>query len=466
MAWFAARAVFFAVRIRDHVFPDEDTWFGMVRLFSRSWLPPHDSPASYAYGLVTHVPNLYFIVMGKLLALNPRPEWDLVYLRLLNVMLGLATLWWAWKLIRLLASSPAARLLFLVMLGHTMMLTFMAGAVNHDNLSTLMAVMALYYFVRFRQARQRRDLLALALCLGAGCLAKIVFLPFAAILLVVLAAGEASAWGRPLTGQGWRSPGNLLLAALALLLTLWNFGLYGGNYRAYGWFIPNMAQVLPVEACLKYRLFARNYVVRELKNGHLTYIEAQRLALGIRDPGDRAFALKMLDRAMRHRLAGKKKAPRLGRLAYALEWGQFMAARLYGVAAHLALYKTDRELTVYYLILLAGLVFFLGRWVVPGVRARPPTMAGVFFLIFAAYALVLMLRVNYAGYLASGFVGAALSGRYLFVVLAPLYAWLAMSLFEKTPPWWQWLAGLPLAGWFVYGDFPWFITHAGRAWFW
>jgi len=465
LMYFAAKAVFFALRIRERVFPDEATWVGVIRVYSRSWLPPGDSPATFSLGLVTHVPNLYFVIMGKLLALNPWPAYDLPYLRLLNALLGLATLWASWGLIRQLKTSPAVRLVFLVLMSNTMMFTFMAGAVSYDNLSTLLAVVALCLLNRFFKTRRLRVFLCFGVALCAGTLAKIVLLPYAAILLAVLLAregGRAFAPGRRFFhGRGLDDPVNRLFFALLVLLAAWNVKLYGGNFIEFGRLVPEMQQVLPVESCLKFRLFARNYAVSQYRAGNLSLLDAQRLALQIRDPGDRDFALKMLSTAQREKSTGQKTA-RLGRRRYAGEWVQFMAARLYGVAAHLSLYKSDIWLYPVYALFALGMLMYIVR-----LGADSLALAGVggFFLTAVSYALILMQVVNYKSYIASGFVGLALSGRYLFPVLAPLYAWLSYSLLHNLPRWWQWLMGVAVAGFFLYAEFPWFLSNAGPEWF-
>jgi len=153
LGYFAVKAVYFALNIHAQVFPDEASWFGIIEVFSCSYLPPADSPESYPLALITHIPNLYFFLMGKMLALNPFPGSDLVFMRLVNVLLGLASVFFAWRLVRLLLPGSGARLLFLVMLTNTLMFTFMAGAVNYDNLSTLFAVLSLYYFILFYSSR-------------------------------------------------------------------------------------------------------------------------------------------------------------------------------------------------------------------------------------------------------------------------------------------------------------------------
>jgi hypothetical protein len=148
-AYFGVKTVYFALRIGERIFPDEASWFGMVQVFSRSWWLPADSPESYHLGLISHSPNLYFFLMGKLLSFNVLPIHDLIYLRLINVVFSLLTVIVAWRLAKVLSMGLAARALFFVMLTNTVMFTFIAGAVTYDNLATLLAGLALFYLLRF-----------------------------------------------------------------------------------------------------------------------------------------------------------------------------------------------------------------------------------------------------------------------------------------------------------------------------
>ena len=124
LIYFAAKAIYFASSIGENIFPDEISWFGISEIFSRSVLFPADSPETYQFGLVTRVPNLYFFLMGKLLFLNIFPVSDLIFLRYANVCISLLTVWFGWKLIRLLVVEITVRLLFVALITNTLMFTF------------------------------------------------------------------------------------------------------------------------------------------------------------------------------------------------------------------------------------------------------------------------------------------------------------------------------------------------------
>lgn len=459
--YFIAKAVFFALRIRERLFPDEATWYGIIQIFSRSnWLPV-DSPESYPLGLITHTPSLYFFLMGKLLACNVFAIDDLIFLRLANVALAMLTVLFAWRLAKRLELSLPVRIIFLIMLTNTVMFTFVSGAVSYDNLSTLLAVLSLYYFVCFFHNRSRSHLLLFFLCLLSGMLTKVVLIPYGAALLLMFLFYERGnlvifLQSIPSSCQGWRWVETLLLVLCFLALAM-NLTLYGGNKIRFGGLLPNMDMVVPIEGCLQNRLFVRNYVVREFKSGKLTLVDAQRLALSIRDPGDRASALNQLREATKKNQAPKQLQ---GRWRYALEWGKVMVMRTYSVAAHLSLFKYESDFYAYYAIFaLTG-----GLWLFRFRDFCTPCMAGIGFT-FLLYTTILMQVVNYGNYRGTGFSGLALTGRYMFPVLIPLYLLSAQALLAKMPRWWQLLVGLTVAVIFIGGEFPWFLRMAGPEWY-
>ena len=300
------------------------------------------------------------------------------------------------------------------------------------------------------------------LFLLAGMLTKNVFLPYAAGLVIIFLVGERekifsnSAWRQlDLRSFSKADYGKLFLVFVLLAL---NLNLYEANKIRYGQLIPAMDQVLGVENCLQNRLYLRGYVVGQFKAGKLSMLEAQRLALQIRDPGDRASAFDMLENARQEKTASRPE--RMGRLAYSMEWTEYITARLYGIAAHLSLYKSERWLWGYYIIFLLSFVLLAGR--IGRLGAVP--VGGILF-IFLFYTLILMQIVNYNSYRSSGFVGLALTGRYLFPVIVPMYVLMAHGLMSKMPKWWQCGGGVAVGGFFIWGGFPWFLQNVTAQWY-
>ena len=147
--YFLGKMIFLALNIGTNISPDEITWIGLSHVFSKTFFLPTNTPESYQFGLITHVPYLYPWLMGKVLHLNFFNISDLVFLRLVNVCIGMSTLWLGWKSISLLTQSTITRVLFIVLCTNTLMLTFLNSFVSYDNLVNFLAAAALYFLIAF-----------------------------------------------------------------------------------------------------------------------------------------------------------------------------------------------------------------------------------------------------------------------------------------------------------------------------
>lgn len=462
--YFAAKLIYFATHIGENIAPDEITWFGISKLFATSWLVPADSPASYQFGVVSRLPYLYFVLMGKLLAGNIFGLSDLVFLRLMNVCLGLVTVVTGYRMVCLLSQNVVVRLVFLVAATNTLMFTFLFAAVNYDNLTNCLAVLALHQAVAFFRNRHATSLLGSLLCLLLGCLTKLAFLPFAALLTVILLAHE---WRnlRQL-GAGIQHffsplrPTNLLLAALCLFTFGLNCELYGGNLIHYGRINPSLEQVAGLEAAMQYRIFARDYIVQQFKEGKATYAQAMRMTWQIKHDGDRGGAVYLLQQAAREK--GEKNPYRMSRLRYAPAWFELMSSKIFGIMGHQSMEKQRPELLPYYLILVIALGMCLFTFNRTDLGGLTPYLVA----LSLAYALIIMLLVNYRTYSHSGVIVLALQGRYLFPVIIPMMLLVAEYGTGRWPHrWQQGLSGVLLATICMANEFPWFLHHAGPEWF-
>jgi len=478
VAYFAVKAGYFAVRISERIFPDEASWFGLAQVFSHSrWLPV-DSPESYPFGLATHIPSLYFFLMGKMLTGNVFPLSDLLFLRLVNVGLGLLTVVFAWRLICLLSGQTTVRLLFLCMTTNTLMLTFLFSGVSYDNLVNLLAVMAWYFFCDLTTRRDLSALPRLIIVILAGCLTKITFLPLAVLfgLAFLWQEGCRWRWGRgdcPWIHSRRGSAGELLgwLAGIALAGAV--LTLYGGNWLRYGQLTPSVEAVVGRENALKNRIVARDYAVSQYRNGTLSYLDAQRLILQIREASDREDSLNLLAIAQDEKLRPDQVPPPIGRWGYVGEWCKRIMPQIFGIMAHKTMLKEGGLALSPYLGL--GLWAMLG-WLVntlrrPGLGASNQSGEGLsssaipLFWVTSAYLIFLMQWANYATYQGSGVLFLALQGRYTFPVLLSGYSLLAYYAVGVWPPRWRWGLTILFGLGFLGGEFPWFCAHVSPEWF-
>lgn len=461
LLYFAWRVAYYALHIHPFVPPDEVTHAARVVAFSKSLLPPTDTPATHPLGLVTRVPTLYCFLMGKLLLLNLFGVPQLVFLRFLDVAMGVLTVVYGVRWVRLFSPDPLVRSLFVVMLTNTPMFVFLVGSVSYDNLTNLLGAAAIYYLYSCFATRSAPAFVAFLLCLALGCLTKPSFLPLALILVALLGLHERRSPGalpRALAAS-LRRPPPALAAALALLVTAGGLGvwLYGGNLVRYGGVIPRADQVIGLEAALRNRIFARNYVVSAYRRGELSREQAVEIARGISHSGDRSNTLELLEMVDDRRGRKRRAEP----FVYAAVWTWQMLRSSVSLSGHAVLNKSAPELVVY--LLIAGLACY--GWLSGERGSGAGAGTGLAALIVLPYLLLLVWQVGYPAYRHTGAAGLAAQGRYAFPVLVPACGLLAHYLLAAVPPRVRLPTAVAVATWFVWQDFPWFLAHATPAWF-
>jgi len=192
--YFALRLCYFVPTIDHYVPPDEITHLGISLIYQKSLLLPENSPETFQLGLVTNIPYLYYFLMGKLANLNVLPIHDLFFLRLINALFGILTIFFAHNWMKLLTNNRIAHTLFIIMLTNTLMFTFLCASINYDNLLNLISAMSLYYLFSFFERRNPASLMIFGVCVLAGTLTKKTFLPLAFLFMAVLFMHEKGAF--------------------------------------------------------------------------------------------------------------------------------------------------------------------------------------------------------------------------------------------------------------------------------
>jgi hypothetical protein len=462
-AYFGVRLVFFSLAISPFVPPDEVTHVGLCKTFSKVFLLPDNSPNSYEFGLATNIPWLYYWVMGKLLHLNFFGISDLVFLRILNIPLAFGTVWFVLRLLCLLTDDRLSRLLLLVVMTNTSMFSLLSASVSYDNLTNLLAAMATYYLFAFFKNNSGNFLATSILCQLAGCLTKMTFLPLALALTTLLLFQEwRSLRNLPVAlGNYFRASGfRALWLAVPIFLTLGlNLHLYAGNYLRYGTLTPSMSQVLSAGVAMENRIAARETIFKLYTKGEISYMEALQMAGGIEHPGDKSDTFYIL-----MNYENLKQNPKLwmGLPQYAKVWLESVMGSIFGIKAHLPMFKSQLYLIPHYIILGACVIGFLIRWR-PGEEGWLPPYLVAIICFYAGY---LMYKVNYNAYLYYGTPGPTLQGRYLFPIIGPFYVIscrYVVSLFGKE--YIRFGLALATALLFIAYDFPWFLTHVTPEWY-
>jgi hypothetical protein len=463
LAYFGARLVFFALNISSFVPPDEVTHAGLCKIFSKVFLLPENSPATYEYGLVTNTAWLYYWIMGKLLHLNIFGLSDLVFLRLLNIPFAFATIWYTIRLLQLLTDNRLAQLLLIVVITNTPMFSLLSASVSYDNLANLLAAMAIYYEFAFFKNRSGGLLAVSLLCQMSGSLTKITFLPLILVLNVLLVLNEIRNLKtlpkefrqqfRTISRRTWLT---LLLLIIGAGL---NLRLYAGNYLRYDTLNPAMSQVISPEIAMQHSLDARGIIFNQYREGKISYMEALILTGEIKHPGNKADTFYLL---MNYEKLKRNPQLWLTPLNYAKSWIQTMTTSIFGIRAHLGMFKPPLYLLPVYMIMVLALLGFIIRWRPRETDWNPLRLAAV----AVSYAGLLIYEVNYEAYLNYGEPSLTVYGRYLFIVMAPIYVLLChylLCLFRSEYV--RTALALATALLFISYDFPWFLMHATAEWY-
>lgn len=463
LAYFGVRLAFFALSISSFVPPDEVTHAGICKIFSKVFLFPENSPATYEFGLVTNIPWLYYWIMGKLLHLNLFGISDLVFLRLLNIPLAFVTVHFVRKTLSLFTDNRLTHLLLLVAVTNTAMFSFLSASVSYDNLVNSLAAMSTYYMMAFFSRRSASLLYSAILCQLAGCLTKVTILPLVLVLnvlFVIYLATNLRTFPAMLKCHFTASGRRFWLWALALLLGVGlNLHLYYGNYLHYGSINPSMATVLSPEKSMNYRLDARGTIFNDFKDGKISYMDALILTGEIKHPGDKADTFYLL---MNYQKMKSNPQLWLSPLHYASSWFQTMMSTTFGIKGHLGMFKPTPYLLPLYLLMIFAFIGFIVRWRPREVGWSPLSLA----VVTLYYAGFLIYEVNYDAYLNYGEPSLTVYGRYLFIVMAPaavLMCHYLLCLFRFGPL--RNSLALLTALLFITYDFPWFLLHATPEWY-
>jgi len=457
--YFGVRLVYFAVSINPAIPPDEVTHAGRCQAYSKVLLIPEDGADTYELGLVSHRPFLYYWLMGKVLHLNFAGLDDLIFLRLINGLFGILIAFYAFKWIRLVSTNKLVRVVTVIIMTNILFVTGLFACVNYDNLTNLLSVMSLYYLTLFFDKKTAGVLALFLVCMFAGCITKITFLPLALVLLFIfLIRGRktiisifASIFKTPSLARAGGGLAVLFFFSLSCIL-------YGGNIIRYGSLKPSLSSIVGVESAMQYRLFARDYIVGQFRKGNYTYEYAVEQIQLIKNPTDRNAALSLLQHA---REPEKIKNSLVHRGRYTTAWFHGMLERTVGYTGHQFLMKSHRGLYPYHIILVLSGIMLIRKF------DREDGNGHMLWIFVATsfYILVLMWYVNYPKYVRTGTMGLAFTGRYMFPVLVPICGLISYYLISFLPRKLQVVVAVVVSAWFVYGDFIFFVQSAGPKWF-
>lgn len=469
VVYFVIRLSIFAISIDPYVPPDEVTHFGISQLYGQSFLPPDDSEDSYQFGLISHKPYVYYFLMGRLLNINVFSFDELRLLRLFNVLLGLFSVFTGYLWMCLLTKNKFARSLFVCMLTNTLMFSFLSASVNYDNLTNLLAATSLYCLTRFLRFREPATLAGFFIATFVGTLTKITFLPLALIFLLVLCFRERHAIFQScenlisLARATWR--GNRSLFTMTAIVLGLNVHLYGVNLLRFKHLVPNSEQVLSLDQCMQNRVFARSFINNQYRDHKITFCQAALEIKNIPHQGDQDDALEMLEVTRQLHL---ERQVFMTQSKYSQHWMNHMLKSTYGILGHRTIFHSQRTLQSYgWLFVISTCVLIVTRFT-PGLRnldGSGPETHIIDWIVVISFYMSVLIFLNYRLYLETAHPTLAVQGRYLFVIIVPVYGLTACGLICYLPKSSQVIVCLAIGIFFVWGDFPFFLYSATPEWF-
>jgi len=420
-AWFFFQSIFFALNVRYQVPPDEGSQLVIAKLYNESnCLTIENSPKTYWLGNVKTRP-LYPMIMGKLF-LNINNIFgisDYIFLRIVNVILGIFFMFFSYLMIKEVTKNKLIQLTILIILSNLLMLVFLYGAMSHDNLINLIAVMSIYYMIRFIKTYNRFYLLMILSTMVIGSLTKISYLPLIVIELAILLffikkiiKNKDKFLIKKIKIK------ELICIVVIIILGIANVMQYGGNLVKYKKIKPSLAQV-------------------EGKN--------------IKSSNEKVYS--MLANTAHTR-------DKMNIFEYSVEWYKSIKDKTLGIMAHRHLHKNNTNIQmvlVDIIILISTIILLLN--IKKLIKDKPLL---ILVLISISYLLILLLYVNYRSYSITHTITAGLQGRYIFPILAPLITFIIYFIMFKLPEIAKALFTLIITIIFVSEGFFYFVEHGSH----
>lgn len=391
LGWFALQGIYFALTIRYGLPPDENYHFLYIKYFAEN-LPSPIPAHQQGYDILLDAVRNPFFIYHYLLAFPYKIVSDFsnayIFIRLLNVLLGLGSLIMVVKVARVSKISPLARNLSMFMLVNTLMFTFIFSAISYDNLFIFLSLSSVLLLIKLYKKVEASLILLFLISLTAGLLTKINFLPVAFIIFILFAFKYYKKLGwlfnrfRKTFSDSMKL--NVLLSIIFVFLGVLFIQRYIVNEVSYGSFNPACEKTRTIQQCRGSDLYVRNEMIY----------------------------------APNHPTA-KESLP-----TYIKAWVPMIENRSLGVFAHKE-FKANKVVMAWSTaILLVGALLLLQSWK----SLNEPIRLLVYISVF--YIAVLFVE-NIHNYHASGRIGFAVHGRYLFNVLPFLYLISNYLILEK-----------------------------------
>lgn len=285
LAFFALESLWIALSSRFPMAFDEYFHYGVAQLHTQTLSPflTNVPDSASLYGAITRDASFlyHYLLSFPLRLLNGITDnmvWHILVLRILNILLAVASFIVYAKLLRKLGLSQLAITTLLLFVALIPVIPLMAGQISYDNLFFLMVATTLLLAVNFLQRLQTSKQIDANLLTWLSisglytCFIKYAFLP--AMLAIVLVIGYFVIRNRQKTIKAYRSwwqasSRRLKGAVVASLVVGAVFfgGSYGVNLVKYQTPVPDCDAVIGIEACKSYGPWARDYRAKLVHQG-------------------------------------------------------------------------------------------------------------------------------------------------------------------------------------------------------
>ncbi len=384
LIWFVFQSLWMAVSTKFGISPDEAYHLSLIQLFSQDGIDPFISNQAGFYHLGEVIKSPFFLY--HYLLSFPYHLFDsfnqgvsIFLLRLINIFLGLGSLFLTAKICEKLSLGNLTKNLSLFMLANTLMFVFLSSSINYDNLFVLISLATTLALLFLAEKISLMRLQLLIVCILSGLLTKINFIPIAVIsffIFIYLYFQKRSTSNKILIKNIKKMTFiHYLLFFIIALLSLVFVQRYVFNIIEYKNFQPKCTQVLTLEQCRQNGIYFRG---EQLNN------------------------------------ASPPSAP-ISNFEYVSTWILLNQERTYGIFGHKVSSGTAL-ITIWAQLLLIGGVLVIARNF-----SRKDPIGLKILLVISIFYIIILINQNQGTYQSNGNLGLALQGRYLFSVLPILY---------------------------------------------
>lgn len=423
---------FFATHLNKDIIPDENYHIKFIEFYknNNSINPIVGKQEEYfEYGEFTRSNSyMYHYIFGnlqKFISFNDQVS-NIIFLRLINVFLGVATLILTISVYRLLIKDRLLIISSLTMLGGSLMFIVLQSGVNYDNLANLIAILSIFLLIKLFLKPSLLKVLLFILLLVIGPLVKFTLIPLFVFELLFLFLfyyknrKEIIPKYKELKND-WKKYYNILLMIIILISSFLLVERYVGNFVKYESILtsPSCIKVTNKEECENNPQFIRDNSLKRI---------------------DQSITLT-------------------GTVYYLQKWSISMIDKTIGITAHKYIQSNP-----YLLLAMSSIIFISALCAIRYFDFRI-NIINCLFIITLLYVITLAM-FNYSSYLRYGIFELALQGRYLFLVLPLIYFYINYYIFKifrtniiKI------IYTIFVILLFTYGGFYWFTQTSTPDWF-